>query len=79
MLSLQIADGRDNVSCSTHISAKIRTEMKQKEREIWVVLAYELLASRFSRDSFGFMGFKHFWARVPKIRFGAPKATGLYF
>jgi len=53
--------------------------MKQKECGIWVIIAYELLASRFSRDSFGVMGFKHFGAYVPKIRSGAPKAPGLYF
>jgi hypothetical protein len=62
-----------------HFSAKLRAEMKQNECEMWVVVAYELLASRFSRDSFGFMGFKYFWACVPKIRFGAPKAPDLYF
>jgi len=53
--------------------------MKQKEREIWIVVPYELLASRFTRDSFGFKRFKHFWAHVPKIRFGAPKAPGSLF
>jgi hypothetical protein len=78
-LSFQIADGRDNVSCSTHISAKIRAEVKQKECEIWVVIAYELLASRFFWDSYGFRGFKHFWVCVPKIRFGDAKGRGSVF
>jgi hypothetical protein len=52
---------------------------KKIYNEIWVVIAYELLASLFSRDSFGFLGSKRFWACVPKIRFGVPKAPCFYF
>jgi hypothetical protein len=61
------------------LSAQIKGEVKQEECEIWVVIAYRLLASRFSGDSFGFMGFKHFWAFAPKILFGAPKARVFIF